>query len=54
MPSRSDIRPISVTTPTITRVKEMKAITGSKSYEALINHLIDYYKGIVSGGQNAK
>lgn len=53
MPSRTDIRPISVTTPTIQKVKEMKAKLKLTSYEALINHLIDSYD-IVGGAKDAK
>lgn len=53
MPSRTDIRPISVTTPTIAKVKEMKSKLKLQSYEALINHLIDNYTGVV-GGSDAK
>ncbi len=54
MPSRTDIRPISVTTPTITKVKELKTKLGLKSYEALVNHLIDNYNGIAAGDDNVK
>lgn len=46
MPSRFDARPISVTTPTIKKVKEMKARLKERSYESLINHLIDNYQGV--------
>ncbi len=55
MASRTDINNISVTTPTITKVKNLKTELGLKSYEALINFLIDERSSIVANGDdNAK
>ena len=41
MPSRTDINVISIITPTLERLKELKATLGLKSYEAVIIHLMD-------------